>query len=275
MRAPREEGKREGRQDPTGRGTATGTSRLFTAGGGAPRQGDPNSAEEDEAGEGTEGQAALGRASSPLCRSLPDPRTCQATGTAASRAKAPASTGGQRRCTRGGGALPAADWGPAPGPGRPPRTGRSGAAAFGHCTAVPVLGCSSREESYPSLASQPSSRAKRGRGGRQLHRGGGQGQQRHAPGHVPRPPKVPRKGGGASRAPSARQRGGSSGWAAGRSREEAACPGDEDGGGEEGGGGSREEASLRPAETNAAPSCGGQATALHGPAPRPGAVGKP
>lgn len=175
----------------------------------------------------------------------------------------------------GGGPLPAADWGPAPGPGRPPRTGRSEAAAFGHCTAVPVLGCSSREESYPSLASQPSSRAKRRRGGRQLHRGGGQGQQRHAPGHVPRPPKVPRKGGGASRAPSARQRGGSSGWAAGRSREEAACPGDEDGGGEEGGGGSREEASLRPAETNAAPSCGGQATALHGPAPRPGAVGKP
>lgn len=44
-----------------------------------------------------------------------------------------------------------------------PRAGRGWAAAFGHCTAVPVLGCSSREESYPSLASQPSSRAKRGR----------------------------------------------------------------------------------------------------------------
>lgn len=33
---------------------------------------------------------------------------------------------------------------------------------FGHCTAVPVLGCSFHEESYPSLASQPSLRAKQG-----------------------------------------------------------------------------------------------------------------
>lgn len=62
---------------------------------------------------------------------------------------------------------------PLPKSGCPPPT-RKKKGRFGHCTAVPVLGCSSREESYPSLANQPSLRAKHG-GGEHIKSGGGGG----------------------------------------------------------------------------------------------------
>lgn len=174
--------------------------------------------------------------------------------------RTPASTGGQHRGLPGVGGLPAVGWGACTRPGTAsPAPAAAGAAAFGHCTAVPVLGCSSREESYPSLANQPSSRAKRGCGGRrQLHRGrrgGGRGQQMPCPGPHPTtaphpsPESVHGKVEEHREPPSARQRGGGSGGraAGGGCGEEAACPGEREG--IEGGRGRREEANLRPAET--------------------------
>lgn len=115
-----------------------------------------------------------------------------------------------------------------------------------------------------------------GAGGGGSSTGGGgedRGSKRRAPGPQPTAPphprNRPRQGGGASRAPVCT----AEGWwerqagSGGAPEKRLRAPGT--GRGIEGGRGRREEGNLRPAETTSL-----FAEALHGPAPRPGAVGK-